>query len=245
MRFYDWIFPRRTKPGPLASEPRLVETEAAEGRPARRVLLFDDMDEMLRWAEETEARDPSEAEEPGIRRPQLYMFQHAVLPDAAFRRHPDLLHALVGERVKSALTHCWALAAVRAVNAGLMTQEQVDAEVEADDSPWTLIEHLRITTYAKGGCTVHVVTMPEPESVPECHFVAIVFEDGEPKRPGNGAPSTRYFTLEQTQGAGPPVLCEWIHDGSRANYGACAALEPDRFAQAVHEKLTQDGHLPS
>lgn len=140
-----------------------------------------------------------ESEEDGPKRPVLYMLQFNVLPEAAFQNHPELLHELSGKGSIMPLSYFRATAYMRCIETGWISPEGHSEEAYLK-SEVEMFKALTTHQYQCNGMTVHVLTMPTPETPPEAHFIAIVHRDGEPKNHGSPAPSTRYFTLEKVSG---------------------------------------------
>lgn len=179
--------------------------------------------------------EPTEAAATAPNRPLLYVFQFVALPEAAFQNHPELIREFEGERSFMPLLHFRSKALVRCIGAGLVPEghEENDAAMAADQE---LFETVAVHPYKRNGYTVHVVSMPTPEFVPEAHFAAIAYKDDEPKQYGSPSPSTRYFTLEKSE-TRLPLLCEVRADGSRKNYGEGPAPDMEAFVEAVFERL--------
>lgn len=171
----------------------------------------------------------------GRPRPLLYMFQYVVLREAAFQNHPELIRELEGKRSMLPLLHFQSKAHLRCIEAGLIDpyQQETDAGMEAESK---LFEAVAVHPHKRNGYTAHVVSMPQPESPLEAHFVAIVHKDDEPKRYRQASPSTRYFTLEKSLTA-LPLLCEHRPDGSRTNYGERPSPDMGDFVGAVFERV--------
>lgn len=91
--------------------------------------------------------------------------------------------------------------------------------------------------HRRDGWTIHVVTMPDPVEAPEAYFVAIVHKDDEAHEYLEPSPSTRYLTLEMSDGSGPPFLCELRNDTGHVNYGAGPAPEIGAFIEAFTERI--------
>ena len=169
--------------------------------------------------------DPNETLEP--QRPLLYCFQHVALREAVFINHPELIKELTEPPPDPPLIHFWSTACLRCEEAGLFADEAALSE-------W--IDAVQIRSYAKDGFTIYIVKMPRPQFSLEAFFVSIVHKDGEPHQYGLKSPATRYFTLEKADVAGP-LLCEWLENGSRTNYGEGTVPTQDAFADAVFDLL--------
>ena len=172
-----------------------------------------------------------------IKRPLLYLFQHAALREAAFENHPELIRELAAPSSPLPLLHFWSRASLQCERAGPFADDpsgEDDAALTAER--W--FDAVQIYRYARDGYTAHIVTMPTPESSPEAYFVAIVHQDDEPHEYRRESPSTRYFTLEQADPpAVRPLLCEWVRDGSRENYGEGPVPTREAFSAAVFERV--------
>jgi len=177
------------------------------------------------------ADHPNETLEP--QRPLLYFFQHVALRQAAFINHPELIKELVEPPSDRPLIHFWSMACLRCEEAGLFADEAAMSDY------W--MEAVKIHQYTKkNGYTIYIVTMPQPEFSLESFFTSIVHKDGEPHQYGSKSAGTRYFTLEKADVAGP-LLCEWLENGSRKNYGERGSSVPTQkaFADAVFDLLSE------
>ncbi len=71
-----------------------------------------------------------------------------------------------------------------------------------------LSTHIQLhPVWVKGG-RIHVVRMPQPQAITECHLLALLFDS-------DGAP--RYLTLERSLSG--TVLGEWNQEGNHLNCG--------------------------
>jgi hypothetical protein len=233
MGFFDWLRGKR-RPAAQAppADPVLPDDVAAAAKPGQGALVFSDLESLMRLAESMEA-----AERQGPKRPLLYMFQHVALREAAFENHPELIRELAGEPSPLPLLHSRSRARLRCLQAGFLDVDHMDddAEMEAEEE---LFSAVKVHPHRRGGHTAYVVTMPVPEASPEAHFVAIVHRDAEPHDYMQESPSTRYFTLEKTDGSDRPLLCEWRRDGSHMNYGEGPAPELGAFLDAVFDRVS-------
>ncbi|CAN5145128.1 hypothetical protein BH11PLA2_BH11PLA2_45250 [soil metagenome] len=146
------------------------------------------------------------------------MFQHVALWEAAFENNPELIRELASEGSPLTLLHFRSKAEIQCIDAGLLDIDYMDDD-EAMDAEYELFRAVAIHHRKRAGYTAHVVAMPPPEFSPEAHFVAIVHKDDEPHEYMQESHSTRYFTLEKTDISDQPLLCEWLRDGTRENYG--------------------------
>ncbi|MGL4424472.1 MAG: hypothetical protein ACRCZF_27710 [Gemmataceae bacterium] len=221
---------KHSTPGP---GPRYLDNVTIDGKPGQKAILYS-MEDLMRMAGELEKA------EQGPKRPVLYMFQHVALRDAAFENHPELIRELSEPpRTELPLLHFRSKAKFRCLAAGLLSKSDYSDEAVAD-SESELFEAVRVQPVSRGGYTAHIVTMPAPQECPEAYFAAIVHKDGEPREYRVPSPSTRYFTLELAIMSDRPVLCEWLPDESRKNYGAGPAPEIGPFADAVFEHVGVD-----
>lgn len=170
-------------------------------------------------------------------RPQLYLLQHRVLPESAFENHPELMKELTEGIGEDPLLHMRSLTKVALSRLAEVTPDfsaklQREFEQERND-----FQNVSINRYKKMGHTAYIITMPQPRSILECSFVAIVHKDSEPhKYDGSIPPSTRYFTLEYSV-PNPPQFCEWESNLSRKNYGAVSSSNRDHFSEMVFNEI--------
>lgn len=214
MSLFDWLWGKKS--------PEQGHPDSDAGAPFADVELQTD----------DETRDA----EQGPKRPVLYMFQYVALPEAAFENHPELIRAFEEEGSSPMpLLHFQSKAHLECVHAGWIDpdQWQTEAGIQRD---LELFKTVSVHPHKRNGYTAYVVKMPVPESLPEAHFVAIVYKDDEPKVHGSESPSTRYFTLEKSH-TPLPVLCECMRDGSRRNYGEGPAPEISDFVEAVFARV--------
>jgi hypothetical protein len=88
------------------------------------------------------------------------------------------------------------------------------------DNVGPYIRQMEFQTLRRGGYTIHIVAMPEPEYPLEAYFVGIVYKDGEPLVEGQPARSTRYFTFEHTDVDNQVfAFGEWRQDGDHITHG--------------------------
>ena len=220
MSLREWLFGRRSPPpaAPVPPAERKAETE-----PGPDQKLDDPLSDQL--DAELEA-----ALSGGPHRPLLYALQYIALPAAAFGNHPELLADL---EVWSdlPLAHFWSKALIDCVGAGWMPPESLDSPAtRALVVEWAA--SMRINLHRRIGHTLHAITMPAPERSPEAYVVGILHKDDEPRRAGEASPSTRYFTLESSDGS-RPFLCELARDGSHRNFGPADIANPTAFVDAV------------
>lgn len=170
------------------------------------------------------------------------MFQHVALRDAAFENHPELVRELSGQPGVPPLLHFWSRAELLCRRQGLHplrgpAGEVLDPEA-AEDAAMDLQDAVSIQSRQGDGFTAHVVRMPDPVESPEAHLVAVVHRDNEAHDHARPSASTRYFTLERAPAAGgPPLLCEWLVDGTHANYGEGPEPDVAAFAEVVFDRL--------
>ncbi len=231
MSLFDWLKRRRhPQSGQPATAPVLPATAPTEG-PSSPIAL--DADQM--WLLMA-ALDPNASLEP--KRPLLYLFQHVALREAAFENHPELIRELAEPPSHLPLLHFWSRASLQCERAGPFADDPSGEDDAALTAEREWLDAVRIHPYARDGYTAHIVTLPAPEASPEAYFVAIVHKDDEPHEYRRESPSTRYFTLEQADlPAARPLLCEWLRDGSRENYGEGPVPTREAFAAAVFERV--------
>lgn len=222
MGLFSWLRGKR-KPSAM-----FVTDMTLDGVPGRNALVFSNLEEMMRMAEQM-----NKLEESGLDRPILYEFQHVVLRDAAFQNHPELLRELDGDPSPIPLLHFQSKARVHLVMSGQDDPNEDDFDADAE-----LFSAVRVQTRKGKGHTILVVTMPEPAAAPEAHFAAIAFKDSEPRKPMVASASTRYFTLEKSMYPDVTMLCEWSREGSHLNHGEGPPPKEKQFFVAVLNKFT-------
>jgi len=164
------------------------------------------------------------------------MFQHVILPEAAFENHPELISDLESGASPLPLMHFRAKAEIRLASATGNPLSRATGSASAAEQE--LFDAIAIHAHKRDGFTVYVVTMPKPEFCLEAYFAAIVHKDNEPHKQGQQSQSTRYFVLEKSV-TPLPVLCEWQRDGSHAYSGRGPAPEMAAFVEAVFARVAR------
>jgi hypothetical protein len=103
-----------------------------------------------------------------------------------------------------------------------------------------------ISVYHSGlsdGRSLAVVTLPRPERKSEAYVAAIVFPTDAMLRddPTRARATTRFFYLNRgsSQTGRGTDLCGWTSDGQERWYNVGAPTDPQRFANAIAQKLDE------
>jgi hypothetical protein len=148
-------------------------------------------------------------------RPLLYYFEHGTLRESAFNYDQDMQALIANPRnAGQPISRIYAKAALRSVGVpGFDVENMMD-----DAGPY--MRQISFETIRRGGYTIHVMGMPAPENPPEAYFIGIVYKDGEPLVEGQPAPTTRYYTFEQTDVDNHVfAFGEWGADGEHETHG--------------------------
>lgn len=176
-------------------------------------------------------------------RPQHYIFAHRLLPQVAY--HYGVRTAfLLGDEEKGHdhLLRLWSDA-----GEGLPPEDMVEPV------------GLSSFTRREGNLLITIVTLPEPRSVSEAHFTAIVcgplpappeeateeqlnaFEEAFLSAP------TQYYTLEHGVQLAPlkkrTVFCSWTADGTHLNFGDGPEADAEAFLAFIVAKLADPPEL--
>ena len=158
--------------------------------------------------------------------PHAPVYVPARRPEGGGVREPPRTDPGIGWRALTAapLLHFRSGATLRCIQAGLLDPDHLDDDAAMAEEA-ALFEPVSIHRHQRNGYTAYVVTMPPPLYSPEAHLVESFTRTASRSSTGRTARSTRYFTLERTDTADRPLLCEWFADGTRRNYGV--GPEPD------------------
>jgi hypothetical protein len=176
-------------------------------------------------------------------RAQHYIFAHRLLPQVAY--HYGVRAAfLLGDEEKG---HEYLLRFWNDSGEGL--------------PPEDLVEPAGLSSFTRreGDLLITIVTLPEPQSVSEAHFTAIVcgplpaapkeatekelsaFEEAFLSAP------TQYYTLEHGVQLSPlqkrTVFCSWTADGTHLNFGDGPAPDAEAFFAFIVAKLEDPPEL--
>lgn len=129
----------------------------------------------------------------------------------------------------------------------------IEAEVDPVNGPSVVrrISELSLSLHVVADKPVAVVQMPNPEHMAHAYFVAAVLL-GSAAEPESWPPDVgaRVFTLE-FEGEDAPrageigVFCEWMKNGTHANYSFHTKTEQSAFLQGVATVLQSPGLRPS
>jgi hypothetical protein len=145
-----------------------------------------------------------------------YQFAHRVFPRWFFEAPDQVAQVLSGPEATPHLVALWKEVATAC-------QEDLPSR------------GLRAETVNWSGWRGHLIHLPEPQEMPEAHYVCAVWPESEGPRAG------RIITLEMSMsfdGESRTVLGEWRSDGSHLNYGAGPSPEPQAFLTSVENLLT-------
>jgi hypothetical protein len=180
----------------------------------------------------------------GPERPLIYAFEHHALRREVFEYHPELTAELAGTARRRPFWHAVADAETVCERHGWVGHAPaggVDPYAGPYAAEQELLERVSVHPHRRAGHTVYVLALPEPAFAPEAHFIAIVHRDDEPHEYMTPSPSTRYFTLERTEGSPQPLPCEWGAGGTHANFGTHLAPDMAAFADWVFARVRQQG----
>jgi hypothetical protein len=150
--------------------------------------------------------------------PQAYQFAHRVFPRWFFEDPAGVAQVLSGPEALPHLIALWK-------EVGVAVQESRPSE-------GLNVENVNLA----GGWRGSLIRLPEPQEMPEAHFVCVVW-------PADGGPeSARVLTLEHSFGLDgnvATVLGEWRADGAHLNFGSGPAPERRPFLDAVDELVAR------
>ncbi len=154
----------------------------------------------------------------GGTRHQHYVFAHGLLPQTAHRDPALLLSILSGGKREEFLLGLWA-----------------DARTQAPDEVVIPPAGLAAEVRQSGDRSIALITMPNPERVPEAYFAAVVFLPADDD--GGEGMTCRYLTLEYgfTMPGDPrhTIFGGWTPDGTHHNFGKGPPAELEAFYDRV------------
>jgi hypothetical protein len=162
--------------------------------------------------------------------PFHYFFAHYALRRAAFLSPLELLKRLDENGGREMIETLW-----------VVTAEMCGQGSQPDFG----IEDIKVHTIRLQDSRCAVVEMPEPRSMTQCYFVAVLV--GLDERTDNGgdpSPSVRYVTLEkgfEMSAESRTVLCEWTSEGTHLNYGDGPAPNLEAFVEELSKESITRG----
>lgn len=171
-----------------------------------------------------------------LERPLVYAFEHRILPQAFFQRHPELRAALTTRQTPgSSFLHMWSKSATLCCST---EGWQLESDEQIEDF-WRYTRPLMNAAVceARMGTPYSVWTLrtPTPKTLGETYFIGLcsIGDDSTSQEPA------RYFTLEASVLKGTACFCEWTKDGRHINYGEMPVQTSDGFTSAVLLRVVQ------
>lgn len=135
-----------------------------------------------------------------------YMIEHRVLPGWFCSKKEQLIAILLQRQGNF----------IYSVMKDFCDKEEIECPYEES--------MFQVDAYDMGeGLKMIKLTMPEPEVVPACHCMYLLFTDDFEK--------AQYFTIEKEEPL--PYLCSWDSEGSHASYGSIGVDEREQVERIV------------